>query len=185
MVSIGALWLPIVVSAVVVFLASSVTHMVLNYHNKDYRKLPDEDRVRALLREVGVTPGLYTIPHCKDSKEMQAPETIEKMKQGPVGFLTVMPSGPPAMGKYLVQWFVFCVLLGVFLAYVAGRTLGPGADYLAVFRLVGTVAFLAYSAGEVMDGIWMGQTWPKTIKNVFDGLVYALLTAGVFGWLWP
>ena len=118
-------------------------------------------------------------------KEMGSPEMIEKYKQGPVGLFTVMPSGPPAMGKQLGLWFAFCLVIGVFAAYMAGRTLGPGAEYLAAFRIAGTAAFLAYSASEPIASIWKGQPWSITMKHVFDGLIYALLTGGTFGWLWP
>jgi hypothetical protein len=84
-----------------------------------------------------------------------------------------------------VKWFIFCLVISLFVAYVAGRTLGPGTEYLAVFRIVGTVAFLGYSGSQATDSIWKGQSWGTTIKHIFDGLVYGLLTAGMFGWLWP
>lgn len=77
------------------------------------------------------------------------------------------------------------VVVSFFAAYLASRTLDPGADYLAVFRVVGTTAFLAYSMAHMSDSIWKGQKWSTTIKHMIDGLVYALLTAGCFGWLWP
>ena len=93
--------------------------------------------------------------------------------------------GPPVMPKFLVQWFVYCLLIGFFVAYLAAHTVPFGAKYPAVFRVVGTAAFLAYGLGHVSDGIWKGQTWLMTIKEVIDGLVYGLLTAGTFGWLWP
>jgi hypothetical protein len=97
----------------------------------------------------------------------------------------VIPSGPPAMPKYLAMWFAFCVLVSFLVAYLTGRTLATGASYLAVFRVAGTTAFLAYAIGGIQDSIWRAQLWSTTIKHVVDGLVYALLTAGVFGWLWP
>ncbi len=185
MVPIMALWLPIVLSAVFVFLASSIFHMVLPWHRKDYQKLPEEDKVRETLRNLGVGPGNYHFPCPDNPKDMNSPEMMEKYKQGPVGLLNVMPSGPPAMGKYLALWFVFCLLIGVFVAYLTGRTLAPGAHYLAVFRVAGTAAFLGYGVGQLVDSIWKGQVWSTTLKHVFDGLVYGLLTAGTFGWLWP
>jgi len=185
MVSITALWLAILLSAIIVFVASSILHMVLPFHKSDYRKLPDEDRVTDALRAAGVTPGpVYNFPHCTH-QDMKKPEVVEKFKRGPVGFLTVYPSGPPAMGKYLGAWFVYCVVISIFVAYLTGRTLLPGMPYLQVFRVAGTAAFLAYGIGQIQDAIWRGQTWVVTAKHVFDGLIYALLTAGVFGWLWP
>jgi len=184
MVSLSALWLPIVLSAVIVFVASSVMHMVLPYHKNDYQKLPDEDKVLPVLRAAGLKRGLYIFPFTTH-KDMKSPEVIEKYKQGPVGMMTVFPSGPPVMPKFLGLWLGYCLIIGFFVAYLAAHTVVPGAHYLRVFRVVGTAAFLGYGLGHISDGIWKGQTWSSTIKEVIDGLVYALLTAGTFGWLWP
>ena len=184
MVSLTVLWLPIVLSAVIVFVASSIMHMLLPYHKSDYRQLPDEDKLLAVLRAAGLKPGLYHFPYCSH-KDMKSPAVMEKFKQGPVGMLTLFPSGPPAMPKFLGMWFAYCLVIGFFVAYLTGRTVAPGANYLAVFRVAGTAAFLAYGLGNLSNGIWKGQPWGVTLKEVIDGLVYALLTAGTFGWLWP
>ncbi|MCU1304802.1 MAG: hypothetical protein JWQ87_5086 [Candidatus Sulfotelmatobacter sp.] len=185
MAHIGALWIPILLSAVIVFVASSILHMVLPYHKSDYRKLPEEDKVVDALRAAGVTPGpVYHFPHTTH-KEMKSPEVVEKFKRGPIGLLTVIPSGAPAMGKYLATWFVYCVVVSALVAIVLGSTLRPGTPYLEVFHLAGLAAFLAYGVGQIQDSIWKGQTWGVTFKHVVDGLIYALLTAGTFAWLWP
>jgi hypothetical protein len=184
MVPLTALWLPILLAAVIVFVASSIMHMLLPYHRSDYQKLPDEDKLLAALRAAGLKRGLYVFPFCTH-KEMKSPARIEKYKQGPVGMMTVFPSGPPVMPKFLGMWFVFCLVVGFFVAYLTGHTVMPGAQYPAVFRVAGTAAFLAYGLGHLSNGIWKGQTWGFTIKEVVDGLVYGLLTAGTFGWLWP
>ncbi|MGA7908549.1 MAG: hypothetical protein WCA16_14155 [Candidatus Sulfotelmatobacter sp.] len=185
MVPLTALWLPILLSAVIVFVASSIIHMVLPVHKSDYRKLPDEDKVLDALRTAGVTAGrTYHFPHCSH-KDMKSPEMTEKFKRGPIGLLNVMPSGPPALGKFLGQWFVYCIVVGIFVAYLTGRTESAGTPYLQVFRVAGTAAFLGYAVGQIQDSIWKGQTWGVTLKHVFDGLIYGLLTAGTFGWLWP
>ena len=184
MVSLAALWLPILLSAVIVFVASSIMHMVLPYHRNDYSQLPDEDKILAVLRAAALKRGLYVFPYCTH-KDMKSPALIEKQKQGPVGFLTILPSGPPVLAKFLVQWFVYCLVIGFFVAYLAAHTLVPGTHYLEVFRVVGTAAFLAYGLGNLSNGIWKGQKWSVTIKEVIDGLVFGLLTAGTFGWLWP
>ncbi len=184
MVSLTALWLPIILAAVIVFIASSIMHTVLTYHQSDCSKLPDEEKVMAAMRAAGVKQGYYHFPFC-NHKEMKNPDVVEKFKQGPVGILTVFPSGPPAMGKYLVSWFIYCLIIGFFVAYLTGHTVAPGAHYLAVFRVAGTAAFLAYGLGQLSNSIWKGQPWGMTIKEVIDGLIYGLLTAGTFGWLWP
>ncbi len=185
MVGTLELWLPIVLAAVLVFAASSLAHMVLPYHRSDYRKLPAEDRIMEAIRNENVPPGDYAFPCPASPKDMGSPEMLERYKRGPVGLATIMPSGPPAMGKNLVLWFFYCLLVGFFVAYLTGRTLPPDTPYLRVFQIAGAAAFAGYGLGHIVDSIWKSQAWSTTIKHVFDGLIYSLLTAGVFGWLWP
>jgi hypothetical protein len=71
----------------------------------------------------------------------------------------------------------------VLCAYFVTRTLAPDADYLTVFRVAGTVAFVANSFAVIPESIWFGRPWSMTLKNVVDALIYGLLTGGVFGWL--
>ena len=185
MVPIHALWLPILLSAVIVFVASSIIHMALPVHKNDYRKLPDEERVLDTMRSTGVTPGReYRFPYCAQ-KEMKTPETIEKFKRGPVGLLVIMPNGAINMGKFLGQWFLYCVVVSIFAAYLTGRTRLPGTEYLEVFRVAGTTAFIGYSLAQAQNSIWRGVTWSVTLKHMLDGLIFGLLTGGTFGWLWP
>jgi hypothetical protein len=180
-----SLWLPILLSAVIVFIVSSIIHMVIPYHRKDFGKVPSEDEVMVALRKFDIPPGEYVIPCAGSPKEMGTPEFIEKTKKGPVAFMTVMPNGPPSMGASLVQWFVYCVLVGIVAAYIAGRALEPGAHYLAVFRFAGCAAFAGYALALLQNSIWYKRAWSTTLKSVFDGLVYVLLAGGTFGWLWP
>jgi len=184
MVPLSALWLPIVLSAVIVFFASFVMHMLLTYHRSDYHPLPDEDKIAATLRAANLHRGTYVLPYCLP-KDMKSPASQEKYKQGPVGLITVMPTGLPNMPKFLGLWFGYTVLVGFFVAYLVAHTVAPGSSYLAVFRVAGTAAFLSYGLGVLPGGIWKGQTATVTLKELVDGLIYALLTAGTFGWLWP
>ena len=184
MVPLAALWLPILLSAVFVFVASSIIHMALGYHRSDYKALPDEDKLLPVLRGASLQQGLYIFPFCTH-KDMKSPAVQEKYRQGPVGMLRILPSGSPAMGKFLGAWFVFCIAVSLFVAYLAAHTLPVGIRHRAVFRVAGTTAFLAYALGNVVNSIWKGQQWSTTIKEVFDGLVYSVLTAGTFSWLWP
>jgi len=185
MISIAALWLPILLSAVFVFIISSIIHTVLSYHKSDYGPLPSEDEIGEALRKFNIPPGDYVIPKPKNSADMKTEEYKAKLEKGPVSFMTIMPNESLSMTGSLIQWFVYCLAIGVFAAYVAGRIYGPGADYLDIFRFVGTTSFLAYSLALFQDSIWFKRKWSTTIKFVFDGLIYALLTAGTFGWLWP
>jgi hypothetical protein len=185
MVPLTDLWLPILLSAILVWLGSSVVWMVLPHHRSDYRRLPDEEAARSALRPQAVPPGQYSVPHAPDLKAMQDPDMVRKMEEGPAVLMTFLPTGPPAMGKQLGTWFVFLLVVGVLVAYLTGRTLGPGTDYLAVFRVSATAAWFIYGVGVFSESIWFGRPWPAAIKHSIDGGFYGLLTGGAFGWLWP
>lgn len=185
MVSVFALWLPILLSAVLVFVVSSLVHMVLPYHKSDFTKLPDEEGIRKAMNAFSIPPGDYIIPYLNSSSEMKSEAYIKKTTEGPVGRIMLWENGPPAMGASMIQWFIYCVVVGVFAGYIAGAAYGPDSRYLDVFQFTGTVAFAAYGLALVQNTIWYKQKWSTTLKFLFDALIYAVLTAGVFGWLWP
>lgn len=185
MVLLIELWLPILLSAVLAFVASSLIHMVLPYHRSDYRRVDDEDRLMDDLRRNGLAPGVYTVPHAGSPAEMSSPEYVAKKEKGPIAFVTVMSSRQTDITKTLPIWFVYLVFVSLVAGYVASRALPPGAEYGEVFRFTGTTAFAAYVLGLWQESIWYGRPWSITLKSSFDGLIYALLTGGVFGWLWP
>jgi hypothetical protein len=185
MISLIDLWLPIVLSAVAVFIVSSIIHMVLQYHKADFQKFPSEEGVMEALRGFNIPPGDYVVPHAGSVKEWGSPEFKEKQNNGPVGFFTVLPNGQCGMGPQLVSWFLFSILVGVLVAYIARMTLPAGTDYLLVHRVTGATAFCCYSMAHLSSSIWYKKSWLATMRNVFDGLVYGLVTGGMFGWLWP
>lgn len=182
-VTMASLWMPIVLAAIIVFFASSMIWMVLQYHNSDWSKLPDEENIRGALK--GVAPGQYGIPYAASNSERSSEEWKRKFSEGPTAMLVVMSCGDGGMGKQLARWFVYCLAISFFVAYVASVALFAGAEYLKVFQIVGTVAFLAYAGASAQGSIWFGHPWRRTVKELLDGLIYGLLTAGVFGWLWP
>lgn len=185
MVAWTDLALPTLLAAVLVFVASSVIHMVLRLHNADYGKLPDEEAVREALRRGSPAPGQYILPHCLDAKELADPAVKQKFEEGPVGVLYLKPNGMTRIGPFLAKWFAYTLVLGLVAGYVGRATLEPGAPYLQVFRVVGTAAWLGYSWSMPAESIWKGVPWRVTLRFMLDGLVYALLTAGCFAWLWP
>lgn len=185
MVSVTSLWIPVLLSAVLVFVASSLVHMVFTYHRADYGKLAAEDDVMAALRPFRIPPGDYLVPCGGGPKDAADPAFQEKMKAGPVILMTVMPNGGTGLGASLVQWFLYCIVVGVFAAYVGGLALAPGADYRTVFRVTSTVAFTGYVLALWQNSIWFKRSWATTARSTVDGLGYALLVGGTFGWLWP
>src|SRR5215472_13091796 len=185
MISLFALWLPILVAAVIVFVASSIVHMAPLWHRNDFPRMPREDEVLKALRPFAIPPGDYFLPRPGAREEMRTPEFQDKVARGPVAVMTVMPNGMMNMTRNLVQWFVYLVVVGYFVAYVTSRALGQGAPYLKVFQIAGATAFIAYALALCQLSIWYRRSWTLTLKAAFDGLIYASLTAGTFGWLWP
>lgn len=186
MVSILSLWAPILVAAVLVFGASSVIHMLMPYHRKDFKKVDDEESVMDSLRALDIPPGDYIMPFAGGPEGMRSEAFIEKVKKGPIAMITVMPEGAWLnMGPQLAQWFVYVVLVSCVAGYAAGLGLDAGAEYRTVFRMVSTVAFACYSMALMQNSIWHHRNGRQTLTTMFDGLVYALVTGGAFGWLWP
>ena len=182
---LGSLWLPGILSAVAVFVVSSIVHMALRYHRADYKKLADEGPVAAALRGIAPAPGVYFIPHCVDMAQMKDPAMVKKFAEGPVALLTIRPNGMPAMGKSLAQWFLFSLFVSFVAAYVARHTLHPGSPGLEVMRITGMVAFAAYAMGYVQDSIWKSIPWSNSLRGILDACFYALATGLVFRLLWP
>ena len=184
-VPITSLLIPILISAVFVFLASSVIHMVLGYHKSDYQQAAKEDELLESFRKLNVAPGDYCAPWAGSMDAMKSPAFVEKRTKGPTVIMTVMPGGPIAMGGQLLQWFIYSMVVSVFAAYVTGRVLSADANYLEVFRVAGTVTFMGYAMALPQFSIWYKRNWGTTMRSMFDGLIYSLLVAGTFGWLWP
>jgi hypothetical protein len=183
MTSLTALWLPILLSAVFVFIVSSIIHMVLPIHRSDFKKLPGEDKIRDAVR--GTPPGQYMFPAGESMKDMQTPAMLEKLKVGPVGVMMVRPNGMWSMGPALFKWFVFTLIVGLFCAYLTSIGNGPGAASKTVFQITGAVAFLGYVFSHVHEWTWKGLDTGIMIKFMIDGVIYTLITAGTFVWLWP
>ena len=185
MTSILNLWLPILLSAVFVFIASSLIHMVFKWHNSEYLKLSNEDEVRAAIRKENPGPGQYVLPYCMDMKDMGSEEMKKKYVDGPLGILYLKANGVPKMGPSLISWFLFTVVVALFAGYIGYVTLPVNTHYLTVFRVVGSATFMAYGLGTIPGAIWMGRPWRAVLKEAMDAAIFALLTAGTFGWLWP
>lgn len=185
MTELSSLVLPIVLSTVFVFIASSIIHMASPWHKSDYPKLTNEDRAREVIRALAIPPGDYMIPRPSSRADLRSPEFAAKIHTGPVMILTVMPNGPMPMLRNMSLWLLYCAAVSLFAAYIAGRALAPTAEYLEVFRFAGATAFIGYAVALWQMSIWYRRAWTTTLKATIDGLIYACLTAGTMGWLWP
>ena len=184
--SVAALWLPILVSAVAVFVVSSIIHMGPFWHRSDFPRYASEDRVLDALRPLALPPGDYMMPRPSGTAEMRSPEFLEKMKRGPAILMTVFPPWSGSMAGNLVQWFVYCLVVSLLAAYIAGAALPAGtATPAALCRFGGTTAFIGYVVALWQLRIWYRRSWDITLKSTLDGFIYSAVTCGVFIWLWP
>jgi hypothetical protein len=185
MVATISLWWPVLLSAILVYLVSTIIHMATPLHRGDWRRLPKEDEVMAALRPFDIPPGDYGMPLASSMAAMKDPAHKAKLQAGPVGFFTIFPTGLPAIGKSLILWFLYGLVVSAYTAYVCSHALAWGAGYRAVFRIAGCTSFAAYSLALLQHSIWYRRNWGTTLRSMFDGLIYGLLTAATFAWLWP
>ena len=185
MTSLVALWLPILLSAVFVFIASSIIHMAPLWHKNDYPRVANQDQILGALRPLAIPPGDYFLPRAADMKDMRSPEFKEKAKAGPMVLMTVIPFRGFSMTRPLSMWFIFVLITSFLSAYVAGVAFPPGASREAIARVISTVAFIGYGLALWEMSIWYSRSWTMTIKSTIDALIYGLITAATFVWLWP
>ncbi len=181
-----ALWLPILLSAVVVFAISSLIHMLFKWHASDYGVLSNENAIRDAIRAGNPAPGRYVVPFCREMKEMGSEAMLKKYQEGPVGHITLLPNGAPNMGKHLGLWFLWCLVTAAVAAYLAGQIYGLHHLHArGAAKLVGAVTLISLGFGTVQESIWMGRPWSGTAKNLLDAVLYAAGSGLVFYWLWP
>lgn len=185
MVSVLSLLLPIGLSAVFVFIASSIIHMATPWHKHDLMTIPNEDAVLNALRPFKLPPGNYGFPKPGSMADMKSEAFMAKTKAGPVGFMTIRNEWSFNMGGTLLQWFLYSLVVSLFAGYIAGVAFGPGTEYLRIMQVAGCVAFTGYGLAQMHESIWWGRRWSWTVRNLLDSLLYGLLTGGTFGWLWP
>jgi hypothetical protein len=183
-VSLNALWLPILLSAVGVWFASFLIWAISPLHKKDWKGLPDENAFAAAIKGLAIPPGNYGFPHAADNKACRDPEFKKKWTEGPAGMLSVWPT-KTAMGPKMLLTFIVYILMGVFIAYIGSLALMPGADQKSVFRLVGAAGILGYCFSFLPNAIWFNHTPRAIVQCVIDGVIYGLITAAVFAFMWP
>ncbi len=184
MAALMELWLPIVVSAVIVFFASFLAWMVLPHHKGDWKGLPNEDALNNTIRTTSIKPGQYMFPYCASSKDMKSEEFKQRWKAGPRGTLCVW-SGTGSMGLNMLWVFVFYLVVGIFVGYLTALACEPGTEYMTVFRVAGTAAIMAHTLASFPHSIWFRTPARAILTNLVDGIVFGLLTAGTFAALCP
>lgn len=183
-VSLMELWLPILIASVCVFFASSIIWMILPYHKKDIQFLPNEGELTSKVSEMNIKPGLYMFPNCQDAKDMKSEEFRAKWNAGPWGMITVQGQ-QPNFPMNLLKTFLAYLFITIFVAYIAGVALPKGAEYMQVFQVIGAAAVLGHCMGGLAGDFFLGKPTRFIITGFVDGVIFAMITAGVIASMWP
>src|SRR5215471_17670040 len=128
MITLTQLLLPALLSAILVFLVSSLIHMLTPWHAGDFARLPNEDAVLTALRPLNMAPGAYVAPRPSSMKEMGTDEFKAKLQRGPNVMINVMPNTSGGMGQQLGSWFVYAAVVALFAGYITSRAVAGGTS---------------------------------------------------------
>jgi hypothetical protein len=202
MIHIADLWLPILVSAAAVWFAAAVSWMALPHHKGDFKKLANEDAAMSAVRNLSIAPGVYFFPHMQDhDKAKTDPVMKEKFENGPHGLLQIWSPtvfAPARMGRNMVMIFIFYIIVGVFIAYlatlaaipasgspIAGAALQRGSDFMTVFRFTATAGVMAYCLAGIPLDICFNKPLRNMLANLIDGIAFGVITGAIFAMMWP
>jgi hypothetical protein len=160
-VSLAQLWLPILIATVCVFFTSSIIWMLLPYHKPDIKFIPNETEFDEAMAKLKA-----------------------RWKSGPWGTINVMGQ-QPNFAINLLKTFIAYGLITTMVAYIAGMSVGPGAEYMHVFRAVATAGVLGHCMGGLANAFFMGTPTRFIFTSFIDGVIFALITAGVIASMWP
>ena len=178
------LWLPILLSAVVVWVASAIVWMALPHHKRDFIALPDEDGFMEHVRKSGLGPGNYVFPDFRGRDAMKSEKVCKALESGPVGHLSLWPT-PLTMGGKMVATFVVFLVVSTLIAYLTRVALPGAAPFGKVFQVATTAGVLAYCFSFIPNAVWFGAYRRTIVAGIVDGVVYGVITGAIFAWRWP
>ena len=163
MEAIAAMIVPIIIASVLCFILSAIIWMAAPHHKNDWIRSVDIDLSNA-------EEGQYVIPKDHMTADWYAFVFVKR--------------GRHNMGKSMTFWFLQLLVVCAMVGYLVYHTLPRGTEYLQIFRVAGTAALLGFSGAMAHKSIWWGWRWSVTWKEIFDGLLYALIVAGSFAFYW-
>jgi hypothetical protein len=178
------LWLPILLSAVAIWIISAIVWMALPHHKQDFIGLTDEDGFMDSIRRSGIKPGNYVFPDFRDREAMKSEKISKALEEGPVGHLSVWRT-PLTMVSKLVGTFIVYIVVSTLIAYLTRVALPGPAEFAKVFQIAGTAGILAYCFSSIPNALWFGSYKRTIVASFIDGIVYGHITGAIFAWRWP
>jgi hypothetical protein len=158
--------LAVLAGGAVAFIWSTVSWMVIPWHQPTMSAFEDEASVGQAIKEAAPAAGIYTYPAwTEDAEEMQ-----KKHNEGPYVFASVVPSGVGSeMGS---------MMLGGFLANLVGAALlltlmlcVPDAGWKARTLVAAVAALFVSLVPALMNWNWWHFPLPFTLVAIVDGFI--------------
>ena len=177
-----ALWLPILVATVVLWVLSFVAWVVLPHHFGDFKKLDSENEMMELVKQANIPAGNYMFPYSGTKPEQDSKEYQDRYTEGPRGTLNVY--NMPNMGINMAQTILYFLITSLTIACITNVACPAGdaeTDFMKVFRIAGTIGVLTYASSGVLHKIWFKA---KQWTDMLDGAVYGVALGLIFAALW-
>lgn len=179
--SVFSLWMPIVGSGFATHFASTLAWTVLPHHKPEIKSLGDkEEQFTDWIACKEIEPGQYVFPYCEDMKQTET--ELFKQKQGKCSGELRVWARPVNMLAAMVKTLGFFLFAAFMIGYVCAYTLTPYTDKGDVFRIVLVLGIMTHCFAIFPRVFWFPRSYATSLV---DGVVYALLTAGIFYALWP
>ncbi len=188
------LWVPALISGVACTAVAAISWLVLPFHQKSWKRLPAEPAVLDAMRgSMAPRPGQYPLPY-SIGQDLNRPDMRAALEHGPVGYLFITRNGPPSTALNLVLMFLFFTATSVLTAWISWHAFIPqigtahqpyNLPFAHIAKTVGAISAMAYGFGAFQQSVWFGRPWSSFFLQIVDALMYAAVTAFVFGWLWP
>lgn len=179
--SVTELWLPILLAGVATHIASTIAWTVLPHHKPEWKGLgDDEDGLQDWIAGREIPAGQYLFPFASGMKEADC-DAIKEKQQKCRGML-LLYQRPVNMGAAIGKTLAFFLVAAFMIGYLAAFSVPSGASFWHVFRFVSTAGILTHCFARFPHVFWFPE---KIAMSLLDGVVYSLITAGVFAALWP
>jgi len=171
-----------IIGGIVLFMWGAIAWMALPLYSAQFKVLPNEDVVRAALREGVTEPGLFAVPGFDYSKQRQQSDHeaqlnawSQKHREGPLAVVIARPQGEEPMAAVVfLRGFALQVLVAVIAAWLLSRA---GASLTSYGTRVQFVTVLGFLASLVIDGAYWNWFYFPTSYTV------TALADHTIGWL--
>jgi hypothetical protein len=173
-----------ILGGIVLFIWSAISWMALPWHNATLNRFANEDSVAELLKTSTSERGIYIYPGEADTLGMSPDEqkkaqqaTWDKMKMGPIVFMSINPRGSESMGKFMAVGLLTQIIVAFLMTYLLLRT--KEASFWSKVRFIVLLSFLSGLICYLPQWNWWHFSTPYTLVAFGDLLIGGFLVGMV------